>query len=309
MDHLIVHEVPELRSPFMLVSFSGWPDAQEAATGAIQYLAQQLPAKKFADIDPEEFYVFTRTRPHVRNNAAGEREIKWPANEFSFWHDDTGTWDIVLFSGVEPQLKWKTYASTIVDVAMQHQVEMVVVLGSLMDAVPHTRAPRVTGSANVKDVWELLEQRNVRRSGYEGPTGVTSALMEACTRNDLKYASMWGHSPHYLQTSPNPRVSLALVQRITEVLSLDINLADLEESCVAFDQRVLRAMANSEEATSYIQRLEERYDQITEGQPEAPQEELPSSDVVIEDLEEFLRQQNPRDNTDSDGPDDVAGRG
>ena len=309
MDHLIVGEVPELRSPFMLVSFSGWPDAQEAATGAIKYLEKQLSAKKFAEIDPEEFYVFTRTRPHVSNNADGEREIRWPANEFSFWHDDAGTRDLVLFSGVEPQLKWKTYASIIGDVAVQHQVEMVIVLGSLLDAVPHTRAARVTGSANVKDVSELLEQRNVRGAGYEGPTSVTSALMEACTRNDLKYASIWGHSPHYLQTSPNPRVSLALVQRIAEVLGLDISLTDLEDSCVSFDQRVLRAMANSDEATTYIQRLEERYDQVTEGRSEASQEELPSSDVVIQDLEEFLRQQNSHDDADSDGPDDIAGRG
>ena len=309
MDHLIVDGAPELKSPLMLVSFSGWPDAHDAATGAIKYLSSQLQAKKFAAIDPEEFYVFTRTRPQARNNADGEREMQWPTNEFSYWHDDEAARDLLLFSGVEPQLKWKTYTSAIVDMAVQHQVEMVIVLGSLMDSVPHTRAAKVSGSANVRDVTELLEQDNESQSGYEGPTGVTTALMEACAKRGIKYASMWGHSPHYIQATPNLRVSLALVEQIARVLGLDVSLADLEETCGSYDQRVLRSMVNTVETTTYIQGLEDRYDQAAEDQQDGPESELPSSDAVIEELEAFFRQYTPTDDVEPYGSGDIVSRG
>ena len=306
MDHLIIDEFPSLQSPIMVVSFSGWPDAQEAATGAVRHLAKQLPTKKFAVIDPEEFYVFTRTRPQVGNNDYGEREVRWPANEFSYWHDDTSERDILLFTGVEPQLKWRTYAATIVDVAIQHNVEMVIVLGSLLDGIPHTREPRITGSANVKNVEELLEQHALQPSGYEGPTGITSALMEECARNGLKYSSLWGHAPHYLQTSPNPRVSIALVKQIASVLGLDINLDELQESCEPYDRRVLKTIATDVEAVNYIQGLEEKYDQAVEMRFEESQDELPSSDAVIEELEAFFRQNNQGDDGEPYGLGDLG---
>jgi proteasome assembly chaperone (PAC2) family protein len=309
MNHLIVDGSPKLKSPIMLVSFSGWPDAHDAATGAIKYLSSQLHAKKFAAIDPEEFYVFTRTRPQARNNDVGEREMQWPSNEFSYWHDDSTARDLLLFSGVEPQLKWKTYTSAIVDMAVKHRVEMVIVLGSLMDSVPHTRAAKVSGSANVRDIAELLEQDNEAHSGYEGPTGVTTALMEACAKSGIKYASMWGHTPHYLQATPNLRVSLALVERIARVLGLNVSLADLEETCGTYDQRVLRSMVNTVETTSYIQGLEDRYDQAAEVRLDESHSELPSSDAVIEELEAFFREFSPHENVDLDGPDDIAVRG
>lgn len=309
MDHLIVDEVPELRSPIMVVSFSGWPDAQEAATGAIKHLAKQLNTRKFASIDAEDFYVFTRTRPQVGNNDFGEREVVWPTNEFSYWQDDTGGRDILLFTGVEPQLKWKTYAATIVDVAIQHNVEMVIVLGSLLDGIPHTRAPRITGSANVNDVEELMEQDALQPSGYQGPTGITSALMEECAKSGIKYSSLWGHAPHYLQTSPNPRVSMALVKQIARVLGLDISLADLEESCGPYDRRVLRTMATDIEAVNYIQGLEDKYDQALDMEMEPSHDELPNPDAVIQELEAFFRQNTPGDDGDSYDLGDVGIRG
>ena len=301
MDHLIVDEVPKLNSPIMVVSFSGWPDAQEAATGAMRHLAKQLPTRKFASIDAEDFYVFTRTRHHVGNNDFGEREVKWPTNEFSYWHDDAGERDILLFTGVEPQLKWKTYASTIVNVAIQHKVEMVIVVGSLLDGIPHTRAPRITGSANVKDVDELMEQETLQSSNYQGPTGITSAVMEECAKNNIKYTSLWGHAPHYLQTTPNPRVSMALVKQIAMVLGLDISLKELEESFGPYDRRVLKSMATDLEAVNYIQGLEDKYDQALEMQEEAIQDELPDSDAVIEEVEAFFRQNSPGDDSDPFG--------
>ena len=87
MDSLEFTERPELRRKIMLTAFAGWPDASEAATRAIRYLADQLSATKFASIDPEEFYNFVEQRPKVRNGADGERILSWPENQFYSWRN------------------------------------------------------------------------------------------------------------------------------------------------------------------------------------------------------------------------------
>ncbi|HEY7716312.1 MAG TPA: PAC2 family protein, partial [Candidatus Binatia bacterium] len=78
MEPLIFDSRPVLRNPILVLAFAGWSDAGAAATTATRYLADQLMAKKFAAIDPEEFYDFYRQRPVVRLNESKVREIHWP---------------------------------------------------------------------------------------------------------------------------------------------------------------------------------------------------------------------------------------
>ena len=86
MSALTIRTLPRnLRRPILITAFSGWNDAAESATTAARYLASTYQAEKFAEIDPEEFYHFGLTRPTVRfkPDSEGEREIVWPATEFS----------------------------------------------------------------------------------------------------------------------------------------------------------------------------------------------------------------------------------
>jgi proteasome assembly chaperone (PAC2) family protein len=276
----------------MVVAFAGWPDAHEAATGAVKYLVRKLPARRFAELDPEEFYTFARLRPTVRLDADGERHLLWPTNDFYYWRVPSGDHDLVLFSGTEPHLRWRTYTRAIVEVAQQQGVQLVIALGSLLAAVPHTREPRVTGTANVAELRSLFEERRVRGSSYQGPASIATVLTDECARRQIQYATLWGHSPHYLQTASNARVTHALLQRLVPLLRLDVNLGEMAGACAAFETQLARLLVDNAEIRSYVQRLEEQYDQSTETQPAAT-EELPNSDVVIAELEDYLRRQNP----------------
>ena len=211
--------------------------------------------------------------------------------------------DLVFFVGVEPNLKWKAYTAAIMEVAHQCDADMVVVLGSLMDTTPHTREPRITGSATSPEMQQRFEELDIWGSGYQGPTSASSILMEACGKENLNFATLWGYSPHYLQASPNPKISYALLKRLTQILNLEVPLGELSDACVAFEAQVSKAISGNEEVSSYVRRLEERYDRAVERQAQEPQEELPPSDVVIKDLEDFLRQQQRGE---EEGPEDVA---
>ena len=156
MTSLVIHEQQDTKLPTMVVAFAGWPDAAEAATRAIRYMVRKLPGRRFAEIDPEEYYDFTIVRPQSRINGKGDRIIKWPCNEFYSYVPETNPQNgLLLYVGTEPNLKWKTYTETVMEVAKANGVELIVSLGALLDAVPHTRDVRVTGRASSEGLAKI----------------------------------------------------------------------------------------------------------------------------------------------------------
>ena len=286
MENLVVHETPELRDPPLLMAFGGWPDAGEAATSAIKYLVRKLPAKKFAELNPEEFYDFTQTRPRTVLVAPGERMVHWPANEFFYWRDTEAERDMLLFVGVEPNLKWRTYASLVTDLAARYGVKRVFHIGALLDAVPHTRDIRLTGTSNSPQWRKTMEGMQIVGSNYQGPTGITSAVWEACTRRSMEYASVWGHTPHYLQASPNYKVGYHLLRALRRILDAPLDLEELRHASQTFQEEVEKVVAKDAQVQTYVRRLEEYYDQTFPKQAA----DMPSPGDVVKDLEEFLKE-------------------
>lgn len=288
MDGLIVHETPEHEFPTMVVAFAGWPDAAEAATRAVRYLVRKLPAKKFAEIDPEEFYDFTVVRPQTRTNRRGERILRWPQNDLYYYAPDEESRRFILFIGTEPNLKWRAYSNILTSIAVQYKVKLIVSLGALLDAVPHTREPRITGRASSQELTQKAEWLGIRNSGYQGPTGIHTAFMDACSKLNIPHASVWGHCPHYVNTTPDPRVSRALLTRLRSLVDVDVDLEELRLAGEAYLEEVNKVIAKQPDVTSYVARLEQRYD---EAQPNRPSDEIPSPDTMVRELEEFLRSQ------------------
>jgi len=303
MDSLEFTERPELRRTIMLTAFAGWPDASEAATRAIRFLADQISAKKFASIDPEEFYNFVEQRPKVRNGANGERILSWPENQFYAWRNTDGNGpDLLLFRGVEPHFKWRSYSAMIYEVAEACNVELFVTLGALLDAVPHTRPVKVTRSSQTKNLGPGYGHLEFKQSSYQGPTGIMSIVLDRMTAAGIPTASYWGHSPHYVQAKPNPNVTKALLEAVTEVIPINIDTEKLDRRGGDFTRRLTNALSDQDEVNKYVTELEERWDNeqsasdtVTEGSDTAP---------LIAELEAFLRQEagSADDNSNDDTP-------
>jgi predicted ATP-grasp superfamily ATP-dependent carboligase len=288
MSYLNITEKPDVKLKYLIMAFAGWADAGEAATNTVKFIRRSLSARKFAEIDPEEFYDFTQTRPYSVRTKDGLRRVNWPANEF-FWAVLPGTNDGVMFYlGVEPNLRWRTFSGTIAGLAKDHGVETVVHLGALLDAVPHSRDVRLTGTATGPELRELLEEFGIQSSNYQGPTGISSAVLEACSKQDMGYATLWGHTSHYLQAAPNYRVSYTLTQTLAKFLNLPLDLSELNSAAVLFDEEVAKAIAEDEQISSYVSKLETQYDQA------APAGEIPDPKDMVKDLEQFLRSRQRR---------------
>ena len=292
MDDLIIHEKPKGKFPTIVVAFAGWPDAAEAATRAIRHLTRKLPAKKFAEIDCEEFYDFTVVRPQTRVSRRGKRTVHWPTNDFYYYAAEDQAQSLLLYIGTEPNLRWRRFSSIITGVAEMCGVEFVVSLGSLLDAVPHTRDVRITGRASSPELTQKVEWLGVRNSGYQGPTGIHTAFWVACDQMGLPNASIWGHCPHYVNTSPNPKVSFALLAKLRSLVDFNVDLEDLRLAGEAFEEEVTKAIAKEPAVSAYAKKLEERHDAANE-----PADDIPSPDDMVKELEDFLKSQRYQSET------------
>jgi proteasome assembly chaperone (PAC2) family protein len=298
---LLVDELPELREPLIVCAFSGWNDAAESATGAVRYLVERFDATRFAGIDPEEFYVFTETRPTIRLVDGTQRELSWPSNDFHYVRDARFRHDLVLMPGIEPQMQWRSYTRLVLDLAKRLNARMVVMLGGLLADVVHSAPVRVTGSSTNPDLLPHWVDSGVRRSPYEGPTGIVGVLSDACRRAKMPSASIWANVPHYLNVSPNPKTVAALVHRVNLLLDLDLDLRELDRATDRFEQQVEEAVAQNPDVLRYIHRLESAMDEDAEAVPSTlAAADLPSAASLVQDLEEFLRRQREPDEEDDD---------
>jgi proteasome assembly chaperone (PAC2) family protein len=296
MDEIEFHGEPPSNISTMVVAFGGWVDAGEAATGALRSLVHQLAATPLATIDPEAFVDFTTIRPVVHLSAEGQRRIRWPRIAFWTWQPPTGGAGLLLFRGVEPQLRWRTYATLLLDVAARCGVQRIVSLGAVLAAVPHTRPPRVTGSSTDPAWHARLEACGIRtrRSRYEGPTGMATVVVDAATRQGLPSLTLRGQAPHYLGGATNPTVSRALLTTVAHLLDLELDVAPFEAAVRAFRTQCDQAVAQDAAVQAYVQQLEQDYDTTGDEAPRPRHEDDFNSEQLMHELEEFLRQERDR---------------
>jgi proteasome assembly chaperone (PAC2) family protein len=278
---------PELRSPILVAAFAGWNDAAGAATAALEAVAMSLDPEPVAHIDPEEFFDFQVNRPTIRFTEGQTREVEWPQTAFYAVAAPAAERDLVLLSGLEPNLRWRTFADAVLDVAERLEIELVVTLGALLADVPHTRPVPITGLASDP---KLVERLGLSRSSYEGPTGIVGVIHEACHRRGVTSASLWAAVPHYVAAVPNPKAALALLRRLEGFTGLAIDASELEDAIDRYDRQVDAAVAANPEIEELVQRLEEEQDTHP-----VFSEEVPSGDSIAQEFQRFLRQRGDDD--------------
>jgi len=273
-----------LRAPAIVCAFKGWNDAGDAASTAVQFVGTSLGATRFASIDPEEFYDFQSTRPQVRVDEQGVREITWPVVEVYEARVPRAPRDLVLIVGHEPSYRWRTFCQLVVDLAEALGAQLVVSLGALLADVAHTRPIAVTGIASDRT---LVDRLDVMSSSYEGPTGIVGALQAACSRAGLPAASLWAAVPHYIASAPNPKAALALVRKLEGLVGVTVDASELEQATLDYERQVNLAVQSDPDVQAFVERLERAADE--EEEPLDPRD-LPSGDRLASEFQRFLKQ-------------------
>ena len=248
---------PTLDRPVLIAAFEGWSDAGDAASLAVKHLATRWTGEPFAEIDGEEFFDFTSTRPHVRI-VGDQRVIDWPTITFSSGTMGADGRGVVILSAHEPQLRWRTFCGLVLEVAQGCKAELVLTLGALLADVPHSRPVRITGTA--ADAT-LNERYGLAKSRYEGPTGILGVLHDALGTAGLASASLWAAVPHYVPGSPSPKAALALVERTCAMLDTSLPTMDLEIAAAEYERQVNEVVEADDDMRGYVRQLEQSHDE------------------------------------------------
>ena len=301
MDELTLDDVPRLENAVLVAAFEGWNDAGDVASSATSWLTTHWDSRRFAWLDPEEFYDFTNpnARPQVSLDGRGLRRLTWPANEWFVVNGAPLERPLVVFHGVEPQLHWRRYTTHMLDLAAQVGVTTVVVLGAFLQDVPHTRPPKLSGTSNDKRLRERLRAIGVPPSSYEGPTGIVSVLQDACRQRGLTAASIWGAVPHYISAAPNPRVLHSVLRALNAIIGARFDLNTIEEEAHTFEEKVNAALQGNPEVAQHVRMLEQQIDQEVAPPTAGPESTLPSGADLVEELERFLRTRQRDQGTDA----------
>jgi proteasome assembly chaperone (PAC2) family protein len=282
-----IHQIPLLREPVMVIAFSGWNDAAEAASGAVEHLLSGWRDKNddvipelIANVESEDFYDFQVNRPVVTIDESQIRSITWPSTQVFGMAIPSMKRDLVIVTGVEPSMKWKSFTSDLLDLADDLEVSLIVSLGSLLADTPHTRPITVTATGSHPTIANRL---GVSVSKYEGPTGILGIIQDGCMRRGIDAISLWAAVPHYASNAPSPKATLALINSLEEFLDIKIPLSDLPDRSDAWEREVNDLAADDSEIADYVKALEESKDAA----------ELPdvSGDTIAKEFERYLRRQ------------------
>jgi proteasome assembly chaperone (PAC2) family protein len=276
-------DIPQLRNPVLVCSFRGWNDAAAAASTALTTVGDAFDGELIAEVDAEEFFDFQTTRPTIVLSEGQARRIEWPHNNLIAARIPGADRDLVLLDGTEPSLRWRTFSETIATAADALGVEMVITLGALIAEVSHTLPVPITGLASDE---KLVEELDLQRSNYEGPTGIVGVVHDCCRQVGMTSASLWAAVPHYVAAVPNPKAALALLRRLEGLTGIAVDATELEEEATSYEDQINRAIAANPEIEELVDRIEAEQSEQLEGT-----EDLPSADTIARDFQQFLRQQ------------------
>ena len=273
---------PTLVEPVMIAAFEGWNDAGEAASTALEHLELTWDATPLTSIDPEEYYDFQVTRPHVRLNGGVTRRIEWQTTRLSVAQLPGTERHVVLVNGIEPNLRWQAFCRELLGHVERLGVTKVITLGALLTDTPHTRPTPVTGTAY--DGASAKELR-VEPTSYQGPTGIVGVFQNACVEAGVPAISFWAAVPHYVSQARVPKAAVALLHRIEEVLDVEVPLGALPEQAEEWERTVSEMAEADDEVREYVRQLEEQ----AEADADTDSLSKASGDEIAADFERYLR--------------------
>ncbi|NYF10654.1 putative ATP-grasp superfamily ATP-dependent carboligase [Leifsonia sp. AK011] len=280
----------------LVVAFEGWNDAGEAASGAVRTLKDALDLYPVAEVDPEDYFDYQFNRPSVAIGDDGNRMLLWPgvtiygpvrpnagrgvsiAADAELEVSASNEANIFLMLGTEPSRGWKTFTREVFEVLEDNDIRAIVFLGAMLADVPHSRPISIfTSSENAA----VRAEFGMERSSYEGPVGILSVLADAAEKAGIPTMSIWASVPHYVHNAPSPKATLAIVDKLEEVIDVVIPRGDLVTEAAAWESGIDALAGDDDDMASYIEQLEQARDTVDS--PEA------SGEAIAQEFERYLR--------------------
>lgn len=272
MDQLyeIVSDAP-LRNPALVLALSGWVDAGSSGTGAAEFLAED--GEELVRFNTDAIFDYRANRPTVRFRGGKMESVEWP--DISMYVRRLPERDLVVMVGSEPDFRWKAFSKAVTDLMAQFEIDLIVTIGAVPAAVPHTYPPPVMMTASSED---LVGSDDVALGDdLDVPGAAVNVVADAAVRRGMGTIGFWAQIPHYVNERYHAGM-LALVQRLSLRLDLDLDLSQLVEDSKEQAEQIDELISSRPENEAHVQKLEML----------AEEGKLTSGDELAAEIERFL---------------------
>lgn len=269
---------PALDAPVLVAAFDGWVNAGDAGTGAAEYLIGGGEA--VAVFDPDDLFDYRDTRPAQSFSEGVVRSLDWPS--VSMAHRNVGGRDLLVISGTEPSLRWRSFSGVVADLAERFSVSEFLALGGIPWAAPHTRPVTLitTGSAPHR----IPERTDHPEGELTVPGSIVGALELELIGRGVDTSGFWARVPNYLGT-PFVAASMALLERVDRHLGLGLDLTSIAADADSQRLHLDAIVEGRPEIRSMISQLEELVDDGSQA----------SGEQLASEIERFLRNRTEGD--------------
>ncbi|CAN5307074.1 MAG: proteasome assembly chaperone family protein [Nocardioides sp.] len=274
----------------MVVVLDGFLDAGNAAALAAQTLVAKSPvAPVVATFDVDQFHDYRARRPAVSFVQDHYEAYDAPRLVVRRLTDMRG-FPFLLLHGPEPDNRWEAFAAAVKHVVRKLDVGLVISMGSVPMAVPHTRPLTVTQHANNP---ELITVKSPWRGEIRVPSNAAALLEVRLGEAGIDAVGFVAHIPHYLAQLDYPLAAEELLKRIEEPTELTLDRTGLTSEAASRSIEITEYLGENEEVAEIVAALERQYDTFTRSEESggnllAPNEPLPTGDELGQEFERFL---------------------
>ena len=138
--------------------------------------------------------------------------------------------DFIFLRMLEPHNLGEDYADSVLEVFKLLKVKRFCLLGSMYDAVPHTRPLLVSGRAAGKAAEQDLKKAGVQPSNYQGPTTITYLISQKAPELGIESLTFIVSLPQYVNTEEDYIGKMRLMEIMNLLYDVPIDKKDIEKA-------------------------------------------------------------------------------
>jgi len=250
--------IPELKDPYVLATLRPWIDVNNVGSLILDGLEIQFEAKELARLaKPGNFFDFTRYRPNLYREE-GIRRISIPNTTVRYAKRETGN-DLLFLRLLEPHALAEIYVDSVLRLLRTLRVRKYCLLGSMYDAVPHTRPLIVNGGAIGRETELDLKKAGSQRSNYQGPTSITTLITQRAPEIGIETIWFIVSLPQYVVLEEDYLGKVRLMEILNLLYNIPIDKEDFER---AIEQRnsINQKVERTPELKKLLPQLEALYE-------------------------------------------------
>ncbi|MEM0440411.1 MAG: PAC2 family protein [Candidatus Caldarchaeum sp.] len=258
LSRLKLSDRPGLQRPLTVLGFGGWADAGNVSTLSLAYLKEAEDAVRLGFIDVGDLIDHTNHRPFVTIEGGFIKELEMPS--FEIYYTAKRTPELILVKGYELSFGWSEFTNALFELMNSFGSKTIVTIGGLVDNTPHTKPVRLSFLTSSQRLYAKCMAHGLRPSNYSGPASMHSYIIKNSGMRGYEALSIWGHVPSYLNI-PNPRVVLAVLEKLSTIIEAPLNLNRLYVESAIFESRVNSLVEGDERLKEIIKQLEKEYEE------------------------------------------------